>query len=60
YERFLHETAFRLPGVTHIRSSVVLKEVKAEAGVPIPGTGQASAGRLRKPAGRQRASRAAG
>lgn len=35
YEAFLHDTAFRLPGVTHIRSSVVLKEVKAEAGVPI-------------------------
>lgn len=35
YERFLHETAFRLPGVTHVRSSVVLKEVKAERGVPI-------------------------
>jgi Lrp/AsnC family transcriptional regulator, leucine-responsive regulatory protein len=35
YEAFLHETAFRLPGVTHIRSSVVLKEVKAAAGVPI-------------------------
>jgi DNA-binding Lrp family transcriptional regulator len=37
YEAFLHDTAFRLPGVTHIRSSVVLKEVKAEAGVPIDG-----------------------
>ena len=37
YEAFLHDTAFKLPGVTHIRSSVVLKEVKAEAGVPIPG-----------------------
>jgi Lrp/AsnC family transcriptional regulator, leucine-responsive regulatory protein len=35
YESFLHDTAFRLPGVTHIRSSVVLKEVKAEAGLPI-------------------------
>ena len=35
YESFLHETAFKLPGVTHIRSSVVLKEVKADAGVPI-------------------------
>jgi DNA-binding Lrp family transcriptional regulator len=35
YEAFLHDTAFKLPGVTHIRSSVVLKEVKAEAGVPI-------------------------
>jgi len=35
YESFLHDTAFKLPGVTHIRSSVVLKEVKADAGVPI-------------------------
>ena len=35
YEQFLHDTAFKLPGVTHIRSSVVLKEVKAAAGVPI-------------------------
>ena len=58
YETFLHETAFRLPGVTHIRSSVVLKEVKAEAGVPIPGAGQAAGGRSGKP-GRRRASGAA-
>jgi Lrp/AsnC family transcriptional regulator, leucine-responsive regulatory protein len=35
YERFLHEVAFRLPGVTHVRSSVVLKEVKAEGRLPI-------------------------
>ena len=35
YEQFLHDTAFKLPGVTHIRSSVVLKEVKRAAGVPI-------------------------
>lgn len=35
YERFLHETAFKLPGVTHVRSSVVLKEVKAETRLPI-------------------------
>jgi len=40
----------------------VLKEVKAEAGVPIPGAGagQAGSGRPRKPAARRRASRAAG
>jgi len=43
YETFLHDTAFRLPGVTHIRSSVVLKEVKAETRLPLrvtsePGT----------------------
>jgi Lrp/AsnC family transcriptional regulator, leucine-responsive regulatory protein len=35
YERFLHETAFKLPGVTHVRSSVVLKEVKADVRLPI-------------------------
>jgi DNA-binding Lrp family transcriptional regulator len=35
YEAFLHDTAFKLPGVTHIRSSVVLKEVKAETRLPI-------------------------
>ena len=35
YENFLHETAFKLPGVTHVRSSVVLKEVKAETRLPL-------------------------
>ncbi|HEY0886495.1 MAG TPA: Lrp/AsnC family transcriptional regulator [Ramlibacter sp.] len=35
YEAFLHETAFKLPGVTHVQSSVVLKEVKAETRVPV-------------------------
>lgn len=34
YESFLHEVAFKLPGVTHVRSSVVLKEVKAETRLP--------------------------
>lgn len=41
YEAFLHETAFKLPGVTHVRSSVVLKEVKAETRLPL-GDGQAA------------------
>jgi Lrp/AsnC family leucine-responsive transcriptional regulator len=35
YETFLHETAFKLPGVTHVRSSVVLKEVKSETRLPL-------------------------
>ena len=52
YEAFLHDVAFRLPGVTHIRSSVVLKEVKANAGVPIVRSERASA-----PPKRVRASR---
>ena len=41
YEAFLHETAFKLPGVTHVRSSVVLKEVKAETRLPLA-SGQAA------------------
>ena len=55
YEAFLHETAFKLPGVTHIRSSVVLKEVKAETGLPI-GLARPATKAARKPA-RVRASR---
>jgi DNA-binding Lrp family transcriptional regulator len=35
YERFLHDTIFKLPGVTHVRSSIVLKEVKSEIALPI-------------------------
>lgn len=35
YEQFLHGTLFKLPGVTHVRSSIVLKEVKAEVKLPI-------------------------
>jgi len=59
YESFLHETAFRLPGVTHIRSSVVLKEVKAEAGVPLAPSSGAGAPRATRsrPADRARAPR---
>lgn len=35
YEQFLHDTLFKLPGITHVRSSIVLKEVKAEVRLPI-------------------------
>ena len=35
YERFLHGQLFKLPGVTHVRSSIVLKEVKAEVRLPV-------------------------
>ncbi|MDO5626077.1 MAG: Lrp/AsnC family transcriptional regulator [Pseudomonadota bacterium] len=38
YERFLHGTLFKLPGVTHVRSSIVLKEVKADVRLPVPHT----------------------
>jgi Lrp/AsnC family leucine-responsive transcriptional regulator len=50
YESFLHDTVFRLPGVTHVRSSVVLKEVKSEVRLPIAlAPGSAGAPRPRKP-----------
>ena len=35
YERLLHDTLFKLPGVTHLRSSIVLKDVKATVVLPI-------------------------
>lgn len=35
YEQFLHATLFKLPGVTHVRSSIVLKEIKAEVRLPV-------------------------
>jgi DNA-binding Lrp family transcriptional regulator len=47
YEAFLHETAFKLPGVTHVRSSVVLKEVKAETRLPLAPQPAAPAARRR-------------
>jgi Lrp/AsnC family transcriptional regulator, leucine-responsive regulatory protein len=35
YERFLHDTIFKVSGVTHVRSSIVLKEIKSEIALPI-------------------------
>ena len=35
YDAFLHDTIFKLPGVTHVRSSIVLKEVKAVVALPV-------------------------
>lgn len=35
YEQLLHSTLFKLPGVNHIRSSIVLKEVKFEVRLPV-------------------------
>jgi DNA-binding Lrp family transcriptional regulator len=35
YEQFLHDTIFKLPGVTHVRSSIVLKELKSEVRLPV-------------------------
>jgi DNA-binding Lrp family transcriptional regulator len=35
YEQFLHGTLFRLPGITHVRSSIVLREVKSEVRLPL-------------------------
>lgn len=43
YERFLHATLFRLPGVTHVRSSIVLKDVKSEVRLPVVAPAPAAA-----------------
>ena len=52
YESFLHDTMFKLPGVTHVRSSVVLKEVKSQARLPLAvPRGKQAARRPRRPAG---------
>ncbi|TFZ07665.1 Lrp/AsnC family transcriptional regulator [Ramlibacter humi] len=48
YESFLHDTMFKLPGVTHVRSSVVLKEVKSETRLPLDVPGKAPARRARR------------
>ena len=48
YEQFLHHTIFKLPGVTHVRSSIVLKEVKSEVRLPVGPTPARAAARQRK------------
>jgi len=35
YEQLLHDTLFKLPGVSHLRSSIVLKEIKAGVALPL-------------------------
>jgi DNA-binding Lrp family transcriptional regulator len=40
YELFLHDTIFKLPGITHVRSSIVLKEIKSDVRLPMQGAGQ--------------------
>jgi DNA-binding Lrp family transcriptional regulator len=34
YNRFLDEFIFRLPGVSQVRSNIVLKEIKADTALP--------------------------
>jgi DNA-binding Lrp family transcriptional regulator len=51
YEQFLHDTIFKLPGITHVRSSIVLKEVKQEVRLPVA-TGPAEPHRAKRRAAR--------
>jgi Lrp/AsnC family leucine-responsive transcriptional regulator len=44
YERFLHEVLFSLPGVTHVRSSIVLREIKSGTALPLAHLPGAKAG----------------
>ena len=64
YERFLHDTAFKLPGVSHVRSSVVLRELKSAVRLPIaepvaPAGGAAAARPARAGSGAQALARRA-
>lgn len=36
YEQVLHDTMFKLPGITHVRSAIVLKEIKSEMRLALP------------------------
>jgi DNA-binding Lrp family transcriptional regulator len=38
YDRFLHEVIFKLPGVSQVRTSVALREVKYETRLPLSKT----------------------
>lgn len=35
YNRFLEDFIFRLPGLAHVRTQLVLKEIKSQAAVPV-------------------------
>ena len=35
YNRFLDDFIFRLPGVSQVRSNIVLKEIKADTALPL-------------------------
>jgi len=48
YEQLLHDTLFKLPGVTHLRSSIVLKEVKADVALPLVAAGAGSVQRAHR------------
>jgi DNA-binding Lrp family transcriptional regulator len=48
YEEFLHDTIFKLPGVTHVRSSIVLKEIKSEVALPIDWIGAEAVGKAKR------------
>lgn len=44
YEQLLHDTMFKLPGITHVRSAIVLKEIKSEMRLALPDGAGAGAG----------------
>jgi Lrp/AsnC family leucine-responsive transcriptional regulator len=35
YNRFLDEFMFKLPGIRHVRTNVILKEIKYEVSLPL-------------------------
>jgi Lrp/AsnC family transcriptional regulator, leucine-responsive regulatory protein len=49
FDRFLHDTLLRLPGITHVRSRIVLRELKDEMRLPLPDPAAAAPRRARQP-----------
>ena len=45
YEQFLRDTLFKMPGVTHVRSSIVLREIKSDVALPLGQETQAASRR---------------
>jgi DNA-binding Lrp family transcriptional regulator len=36
YDQFLEEFLFRLPGISHVRSNITLREIKSDTRLPVP------------------------
>lgn len=56
YERFLHAELFKLPGVAHVRSSIVLRDIKSDVRLPLqepPEPAQPAPGSARTPRSRR-------
>lgn len=54
YDRFLEDFVFTLPGIAQVRSSIVLREVKADVSIPLPAPAGNKPTRVAPAVGRRR------